>query len=118
MKPGPRSDVLRLKDILWAIAALDRHRVTDRASFDADEVLKTFVWKQIEIVGEAASKLTVEVRAAHPEVPWPKMVGMRNRLVHDYATVDWETVWAVYHSEIEPLRKQVKAILEARQAHD
>ena len=117
MKPGPRSDVLRLKDILWAIAALDRHRVADRTSFDTDEVLKTFVWKQIEIVGEAASKLTAELRAAEPEVSWSKIVGMRNRLVHDYAKVDWETVWAVYHDEIEPLRAQVEAILKERETH-
>ncbi len=117
MKPGPRGDVLRLKDMLWAIAALDRHRVADRHAFDADEVLKTFVWKEIEIVGEGASKLSAELRTAHPEVPWGQIVGMRNRLVHDYTDVSWETVWRVFSVESVTLRPQIEAILKEREAH-
>jgi len=117
MKPGQRGDLLRLKDILWAIAALDRHRTADRTVFDADELLRHFAWKQIEIIGEAASKLSAELRAANPEVPWAQIVGMRNRLVHDYAAVDWNTVWTVFHEEVEPLRAQVEVILLERETH-
>ena len=117
MKPGRRGDMLRLKDIPWAIAALDRHRVTDRAAFDAGEVPRHFAWKQIEIIGEAASKLSADLRAAHPEVPWAQNVGMLNRLVHDYAAVDWNTVWAVFHSEVESLRNQIGVILKERETH-
>ena len=117
MKPGARGDVLRLKDILGAIAALDRHRVADRAAFDADEVFKHFAWKQIEIVGEAASKFSTELRAAHSEVPWAQIISMRNRLVHDYANVDWNIVWTVVHEEVDPLRIQIEAILKERETH-
>lgn len=117
MKIGPHGDTLRLKDILWAIAALDRHPVADRAVLDADELLQVFALKQIEVIGEAASKLSAALCDAHPEIPWAKMIGMRNRLVHDYGRVDWETVWAVLSQEIEPLRARVEAILKERDAH-
>ena len=117
MKVGPPGDLLRLKDILWAIAALDRHPVADRATLDADELLQVFAWKQIEIIGEAVSKLSADLRAAHPEVPWAKIIGMRNRLVHDYLKVDSEIVWTVLSEEIEPLRAHTEAILKTREPH-
>jgi uncharacterized protein with HEPN domain len=82
MNDGNHGDALRLKDILWAISALDRHRSGGRESFDADELLRHFVWKQIEIIGEAASKIGTELRTTHPEVAWMQIIGMRNRLVH------------------------------------
>jgi uncharacterized protein with HEPN domain len=117
MKAARRGDLLRLKDILCAIAALERHRVEDRAVFDADELLRHFAWKQIEIIGEAASKLSAELRDAHPEVPWVQIVGMRNRLVHDYAEVDWGIIWLVYAAETVQLRPQIEAILKERETH-
>ncbi len=106
-----KGDRLRLQNILQAVSALDRHYVADRAAFDADELLRHFAWKQIEIIGEAASKLTPELRAAYPSVPWSRIVGMRNPLVHDYAGVDWSIVWDVWQNHIEPLRLQIEQII-------
>ncbi len=117
MNDGGHGDALRLKDILWAISALDRHRSGGRESFDADELLRHFVWKQIEIIGEAASKIGPEVRKAHPEVAWRQIIGMRNRLVHGYSSVDWETLWLVFSEETIRLRPQIEAILSRLDAH-
>lgn len=118
MKDGRHSDILRLKDILWAISALDRHRSGSRETFDADELLRHFVWKHIEIIGEAASKIRSEIRSAHPEIAWGKMIGMRNRLVHEYVSVDWDTVWLVFSEETVRLQPQIEALLREMDAHD
>jgi uncharacterized protein with HEPN domain len=67
---GPRGDEARLQDMLDAIAAVGRYPVTERADFDADELLRFFLLKPIEIIGEAIFKLSDELRARHPEVPW------------------------------------------------
>jgi uncharacterized protein with HEPN domain len=118
MKVGPHGDLLRLKDILWAISALDRHRTADRGVFDADELLKHFVWKQIEIIGEAASKIRLELRDKHPEIAWRQIIGMRNRLVHEYAALDWGMVWLVFSVESVRLRPQIEALLLELELHD
>ena len=118
MKMGRRSDTLRLKDILLAVEVIQRHMLADRTAFDADEVFRYFAAKQIEIIGEAAAKLTGELRAGHPEVPWPKIVGMRNRIVHDYAEIDWDVVWRVLADEVAPLGLQITEILHQLEAHD
>ena len=67
--------------------------------------------KLIEIIGEAANMLTKELRAAHPEVPWPLVIGMRHRLVHDYFRIDTAIVTEVVSLHIAPLRGQLEAIL-------
>ena len=100
--------------MLEAIASLQSHPTTDRAAFDADELLRHFAWKKVEIIGEAASKLTPELRAASTEVPWSQIIGMRHRLVHDYADVDWDVLWDVLQNHIEPLRVQIARIVEQR----
>ena len=61
------------------------------------------ILKSIEIVGEAATHITEETRLAHPEVPWKKIVGMRNRLVHGYFQVDLERVWNTVQLDIPSL---------------
>ena len=65
----------------------------------------------IQVVGEAAYKLTKEFCALHPEVLWKDIVGLRHVLVHDYYRIDFQELWVVIHDELPPLRKQIEAIL-------
>ena len=59
--------------------------------------------KELEIIGEAASQVSSEVRAMAPKVPWPAIVGMRNRLIHAYFEVDTEIVWITVTTELTEL---------------
>jgi uncharacterized protein with HEPN domain len=59
--------------------------------------------KCIEIVGEAASRASPEMREALPELPWPDIVGMRNRLIHAYFDVDHDRVWDTVHQDLPGL---------------
>lgn len=88
------ADVIRLRHMLEAAeTALMLIEGETRASLDTDIKLRLALTKAIEVVGEAASKTTQETRAAHPSIPWPAMVGMRNVLIHGYFSIDLEKLW-------------------------
>jgi uncharacterized protein with HEPN domain len=70
-------------------------RERSRADLDGDRLLALGLVKLIEIVGEAASKVTLQFREAHPEVPWRRIIDMRHVLVHDYDRINLEIVWDV-----------------------
>jgi len=72
----------RLRDILDAIAAIERYLDRDRVTFERDELLQTWFLRHLEIIGEAARALPEEVRALASDIPWPKIIGMRN--VHHF----------------------------------
>ena len=115
---GQRSDDQRLRDILAAITVIERHATDDHDRFQRDEPLRWMFRSQVQIIGEASFKLGDAVRDAHPEVPWRSNIGMRHILVHDYFEVEWEVLWKVLQTRIAPLREQIEAILQEREAHD
>ena len=71
----------------------------------------TWVVHHIEIIGEAARSLPGRLRDAHPEIPWPGIISMRNVLVHAYFRIDVAEVWRVVQSDLPDLRLKVEAIL-------
>ncbi len=72
----------RLRDMLEAIAAIERHLDRDKAAFEQDELRQIWFLRHLQIIGEAALALPAEVRALATEIPWAKIIGMRNVLVH------------------------------------
>ncbi len=114
---GQRGDDQRLRDILDAIATIARHATDDHDRFQRDEPLRWLFRAQVQIIGEASFKLSDAVRAAHPEVPWRSIIGMRHLLVHEYFDVEWEVLWEVLQTRIAPLREQIETILKARETH-
>lgn len=70
---------------------------------EKDRMRQLAVVKAIEVIGEAASKLSEEFRAGHPELPWRQIVGMRHRLVHDYFGIDLEQIWRTVQSDLPDL---------------
>lgn len=98
-------DEVRLRDMLDA-ARRARAFVENktRDDLEKDNMLLGFaVVRAIEIVGEAAGKVTPETRAALPEIRWPDIIGMRNRIVHDYTNVDYSIVWKVAEEDLPGL---------------
>lgn len=67
--------------------------------FLSEEMCQQAVMRMIQIIGEAASKVSMECRSSHPEIPWVEIIGMRHRLVHDYFHVIPEKVWEVAETE-------------------
>lgn len=68
--------------------------------------------KNIEIIGEAASKVSEEFRSHHPQIPWKGVVAMRHRLIHGYFDINLDVVWATVEDELPALLSDLKRILE------
>ncbi len=81
-----------------------------QGDLDADEMLALAVVRAIEIVGEAASKVSVATRRSSPEVPWQLIVSMRNRVVHAYFDINHETVWKTATEELPQLLPALRAL--------
>lgn len=82
----------------------------DRESFLSDRKSQAAVLHQIMLIGEGVRRLSDELRAAHPGIPWRLIAGMRNRLIHQYDAVDLEEVWKTVTSEIPGLIQALKAL--------
>jgi uncharacterized protein with HEPN domain len=81
--------------------------------FLADETLRRAVVRSLEIIGEAAKKVTEEFRTSYPDIEWRAMSGLRDRLIHDYFGVDYELVWDVVQNHIPILQRQISSILDS-----
>jgi len=106
-----RTDAKRLGDILEAVSRIEDHAVSTWEAYEADEVRRWFFLKQVEIISEAAWKISADLKIANPHVPWKKIAGMRHILVHEYWEVDWDLLWRVLTEELVPLRRHMERML-------
>ena len=77
-----------------------------------DKMLLSAVTRQIEIIGEAANMITVALRETHPEIQWKEIIGMRNKIIHEYFAVQTDTVWDVVKYDVPILRKQLIQVIQ------
>ena len=81
--------------------------------FKKNLLLQDGVYRQLEIVGEAASKLNRITRKKIGELPWNDIVALRNRFIHEYFGVDIETVWVILSEDLPPLRAAIESYLDS-----
>ena len=84
---------------------------TDIESFKSNSMMQDAVIRQIEIIGEASSKLTKSFRDTNSQIPWKNIVGMRNKLIHDYFGVDVMAVWETVKNDIPTLKTNLDTII-------
>jgi len=106
-----RDDRERLLDIIEAIENVQKYASRGIDVFRNDELIQTWILHHIKILGEAAARLSDEFQECHHNIPWYKIIGMRNILVHDYFGIDIEAVWSVVENDIPVLYSQVKILL-------
>ncbi len=82
-----------------------------REQLDDSLELRRAIERCVELIGEAASRLTAEVHNAHPEIPWRQIIGMRNHLVHGYDVVSSEVLWDTACRNVPDLKLKIEAIL-------
>ena len=111
-----RPDRLFLSDILKAIDLVAQFIALGRESFLNDVKTQDAVIRRIEVIGEAARHLSDELRSRHPELPWSRIIGMRNELAHGYFSVDLNIVWIAAAERLPAMRQPVQAILDGLDA--
>jgi uncharacterized protein with HEPN domain len=83
----------------------------DQTAFETDLLRQHAVTRSIEIMGEAARRLSDEFRTSHSEIPWKLMIGMRNILIHNYDDIALDVVWTVLHEDIPLLITQIEPLI-------
>ena len=92
----------------------DKHVTKERLL--ADEELQWYVTTPLSVIGEHASRITDSFRELHSEIPWIKIRGLRNRLVHEYSAINWNIIADAIFEDIPKLADQLKDILKNNSA--
>ena len=104
-------DKIRLQHIVdFADRAISYTAGLKREEFTRNEVLQYACVHLLEIIGEAATEITDKTRGQYPDIPWLKMINMRNRLIHGYIDVNMDIVWLTIKENLPPLIDQVRRI--------
>jgi uncharacterized protein with HEPN domain len=107
-----RDNAIYLQHILDAITRVEQYiHGVDAVMFLARPLVQDGVIRQIEIIGEAAKQLSPELRNQYPHVPWKDITGMRDKLIHQYFSVDIEAVWLTAIHDLPLFKAEVEAIL-------
>ena len=105
-------DAIRIRHMIEACEAAQKFGTgRSRTELDIDKMLLFAIVRALEIIGEAASKVSDETRLATPGVPWSQIIAMRNRLVHAYFSIDTAIIWKTVIDEIPGLHSKLIQIL-------
>lgn len=111
-KSSAENDASLLLD-MWLAARDARAFVAglDQAAFLTSRLHQNAVIRSLEVIGEAAAKVSAATRAAHPEIPWREITGTRHRLIHGYAEVRLDLVWMVVEERLASLIAALEPLL-------
>jgi uncharacterized protein with HEPN domain len=105
------SQIAYLQHIRDALLAVQEYTVTGRDGFFRSKMVQDAVVRNLEVIGEAVKALAPETRERAPAVPWRRIAGLRDLLIHHYFGVDLEVVWRVVEVEIDPLLAVVQRLI-------
>lgn len=109
MKKDPLVYVDDMKD---AILHIQKYAADGREEFFKKEVLQDAIIRRLIVLGEAANKAAKLLQDNYPAIPWAKIIGMRNFIIHDYANVQLETIWNITQKDLPELLEQLFVIYE------
>ena len=112
-------DAMRLRHMLSnAQEVIEMARGRHRQDLGHNRMLELSLVRLLEIVGEAASRVTPETQQRFDSIPWAEIIGMRNRLIHGYDRVDLDILWTIVQDDIPPLVRDLEAAPENLKATD
>lgn len=105
-------DTITLRQMLDHVEeAIGLAKDRSRADLETDRLFFLAMLKLVEIVGEAACRVSQPIRTAHDDIPWREIVGTRNRLIHGYDSVDFDILWEIVTMDFPPLAGRIRALL-------
>ena len=106
-----KDDNLYLIHILECIEKIESYTRDGREAFMSTPVLQDAVIRNCEIIGEAAKRVSDKLRQAHPDVPWRRVAGFRDVLIHNYPGLDLEEIWSVASIHLPELKRRIEEIV-------
>ncbi len=113
-----RDDRVYLDDILEAIESIEIYTRDGRAAFMDSRMIRDAVIRNFQVIGEAAKLISQGLCQQYPDVPWRRMAGFRDVLVHDYRRLDLYLIWNVVENELPTLKPRIAEILRILDAAD
>jgi len=111
----PKDDFIRIQHMREAaLSAVQSAQGRLRSDLDTDLVWMMGLVKCVEIIGEAAAHVSDATRSQYPRIPWPQIIGMRNRLVHVYFDIDRDRVWDTITIDLPILIEELNNVLEKK----
>ena len=112
-------DSATLLDMLKAARlAVEFREGMGKPAFLADAKTQSAILHQLLLLGEAGKRLSQEFRARHEEIPWKKIVGMRDKLIHEYDDVDLDEVWKTVRTDVPRLIKQLELLAPSKEDNE
>ena len=112
-----RDDAYLLDMLLYSKRAINFCKNATLDSFLAEEEIQMATMYALQVVGEAANKVSVKFRSAHPEIPWLRIINLRHRLVHDYPRIEAPKVWDIVQQNLPALVQALTPLVPTEQNH-
>lgn len=101
------------EDIITAVNKIERYtKDMTKEDLESDELVQDAVVRNLEVIGEAVKKIPDDVRDSHRDIPWKKIAGLRDILIHEYFGVNMNIVWDVIKNKLQPLKVAVVKLYE------
>ena len=106
-----KSDEVYLRHILECLNRIQEYTAGSKKTFLADHKTQDAVLRNLQVMAESTQKISGEIKNAHSELPWKKLGGFRNILVHNYLGINIERIWKIVEEEVPSLRSKISKIL-------
>ena len=106
-----KSDKVYINHILDAIEKIETYTFVGHETFMSNSHWQDAAIRQLEIIGEAAKRISHDLRKNHSDIPWRRITGLRDILIHDYMGVDLNAVWEITQHNLPELKRKVQEIL-------
>ncbi len=111
-----KKDSIYLRHILDAVGKIESYVSVGRETFLSTTHWQDAVVRQLEIIGEATKRISAELRSNYPDIPWRRMAGLRDILIHDYLGIDLPMVWEVTQRDLPDLKTKIEGIVKKLEA--
>lgn len=108
-----KDDRLYLIHISECIQRIESYVQGGYESFAKSRLTQDAVIRNFEIMGEAAKQISERLKESHPQVPWKRITGFRDVLIHDYVGIDSDEVWRIVERDLPTLKKQIESLLKS-----